>query len=124
MKLIAVIDDSHTVFEMASENSSFRLITNGPNTLFPSHSLPVKEVRTTYLHLRIDRSLHIFAEVKLAEADGADYVLYGHFYETNCKNGKTTTGIHRIIKMKNEFKLPCQEKINRHYNSVTCLKDL
>ncbi|MFJ7736350.1 thiazole tautomerase TenI [Lysinibacillus sp. NPDC097287] len=150
MKLIAISDDSHTIYELASKISSIHhlvdyihireksktvheilsllnllaqqgvnkekivihdrldiaLLTDNPNIHLPSHSLPVKQVRAAYPHLRIGRSVHSIDEAKQSEADGADYVLYGHCFETNCKEGKVPNGVHTIIDIKKELQIP------------------
>lgn len=150
MKLIAVTDNSHSVYELANKIYTFHhlvdfihireksktaqeilallkllaqqgvnkekivlhdrldiaLLTDNPNIHLPSHSLPVREVREAYPHLRIGRSVHSFDEAKLAEVHGADYVLYGHCFETSCKKGKAPNGINTIIDMKNELQIP------------------
>lgn len=82
------------------------LLTNNPNIHLPSHSLPVKEVRKLYPDLRIGRSVHSLDEAKLAETEGANYVLYGHCFETPCKKGKAPNGIHTLIDIKNELQIP------------------
>ena len=63
-------------------------------------------MRDAFPHLRIGRSVHSVEEAKQAEQDGADYVLYGHCFETNCKEGITPNGIDRIIEMKKELHIP------------------
>ncbi|MEG0261371.1 MAG: thiamine phosphate synthase [Lysinibacillus sp.] len=82
------------------------LLTNNPNIHLPSHSLPVKNVRTAYPQLRIGRSVHSIEEAQQAEADGADYVLYGHCFETQCKAGKVPNGIDLIRQMKKTVQIP------------------
>lgn len=82
------------------------LLTNNTNIHLPSHSLPVKQVRTAYPHLRIGRSVHSIEEAQQAEADGADYVLYGHCFETQCKEGKIPNGIEIIREMKKAVHIP------------------
>lgn len=82
------------------------LLTDNPNIHLPSHSLPVRKVRSTYPHLRIGRSVHSLAEAEQAEIDGADYVLYGHCFITSCKVGKVPNGINTIIDMKKELQIP------------------
>ena len=82
------------------------LLTDNPNIHLPSHSFPVKEVRAAYPHLRVGRSVHSLAEAQQAEADGADYVLYGHCFETTSKEGKVPNGVHNIIEMKKELQIP------------------
>lgn len=82
------------------------LLTDNQNIHLPSYSLPVKEVRAAYPHLRIGRSVHALDEAKQAEADGADYVLYGHCFETSCKAGKEPNGLQTINDMKKELQIP------------------
>lgn len=82
------------------------LLTDNPNIHLPSHSLPVKGVRATFAHLRIGRSVHSLLEAKQAEADGADYVLYGHCFETHCKEGKAPNGVQSIIDIRKELQIP------------------
>ncbi|MFJ7951775.1 thiazole tautomerase TenI [Lysinibacillus sp. NPDC096418] len=82
------------------------LLTDNPNIHLPSHSLPVKEVRASFPHLRIGRSVHSLSEAKQAEADGADYVLYGHCFETNCKEGIVPNGVHALFDIKKELQIP------------------
>ena len=82
------------------------LLTANPNIHLPSHGLPVKEVRAAYPHLRIGRSVHSLDEAKHAEVNGADYVLYGHCFETSCKAGKVPNGVHTIYNIKKELRIP------------------
>lgn len=82
------------------------LLTDNPNIHLPSHSLPVKEVRAAFPHLRIGRSIHSFGEAKQAESEGADYVLYGHCFETNCKKGIVPNGVNTLIDIKKEIRIP------------------
>lgn len=91
---------------MLHDRLDIALLTNNPNIHLPSHSLPVKQVRTAYPHLRIGRSVHTLNEAKQAEADGADYVLYGHCFETQCKEGKIPNGIEIIREMKKSVQIP------------------
>ena len=82
------------------------LKTDNPNIHLPSHGIPVRIVRATYPHLRIGRSVHSLSEAKQAEADGADYVLYGHCFETKCKEGIVPNGVHNLIDIKKELQIP------------------
>jgi len=82
------------------------LLTQISNIHLPSHSLPIQKVRENFPHLRIGRSIHSLEEAKQAERDGADYVLYGHCFETDCKKGLTPNGIHTISNMKQALKIP------------------
>lgn len=82
------------------------LIKNIPNIHLPSHGLPVQAVKKAFPELRIGRSVHSVEEATQAEKDGANYVLYGHCFETNCKKGLTPNGIDRIVEMKKKLDIP------------------
>jgi thiazole tautomerase (transcriptional regulator TenI) len=77
-----------------------------PNVHLSSHGLPVSEVKRMFPNLRVGRSVHVLDEAIQAERDGADYVLYGHCFETNSKKGLAPNGIHTISAMKKELRIP------------------
>ena len=68
-----------------------------PNIHLPSHGLPVKEVKNQFPYMQVGRSVHTLDEAIQAEKDGADYVLYGHCFETNSKRGLAPNGIDTIV---------------------------
>jgi thiazole tautomerase (transcriptional regulator TenI) len=72
----------------------------------PEKGPPVKMVKQNFPHIRVGRSVHSYEGAKKAERDGADYVLYGHCFETNSKKGRTPNGIQPIFKMKEELRIP------------------
>lgn len=72
----------------------------------PEKGLLVKMVKQHFPHIRVGRSVHSCEGAKKAERDGADYVLYGHCFETNSKKGKTPNGIKPIIEMIEELRIP------------------
>ncbi|WP_245640558.1 thiazole tautomerase TenI [Neobacillus massiliamazoniensis] len=82
------------------------LIMGIPNIHLPGHGLPVKPVRERFPFMRIGCSVHSFKEACEAERDGANYVLYGHIYETNCKQGKTPKGLKELQEIKMKLDLP------------------
>lgn len=57
------------------------------------HSLSPKRVKERFPFLRVGRSVHTFEEAKQAENEGADYVIFGHIYETSCKEGVKPRGV-------------------------------
>ncbi|MFJ7975683.1 thiamine phosphate synthase [Peribacillus sp. JNUCC 23] len=77
-----------------------------PSVHLPEKGLPVKMVKQNFPHIRVGRSVHSYEGAKKAERDGADYVLYGHCFETNSKKGKTPNGIQPILEMKEELRIP------------------
>ena len=77
-----------------------------PNIHLPSHGLPVKEVKRQFPLIQVGCSIHSLEEAIQAERDGADYVLYGHCFETNSKRGLTPNGMEPIVEMKKELGIP------------------
>ncbi|KAA0547475.1 thiazole tautomerase TenI [Bacillus sp. BGMRC 2118] len=61
-----------------------------------TRSLPVSIVKETFPSLFIGCSTHSLEEVKIAEAGGADFVLYGHVYKTTSKPGLEPRGITQV----------------------------
>ncbi|WP_042349971.1 thiamine phosphate synthase [Bacillus massiliigorillae] len=82
------------------------LLMDIPNVHLPSHGLPVKKVREMFPRLTIGQSVHTVKEAQQAEIDGADYVLYGHCYETNSKKNKAPNGIETISLIKSKLTIP------------------
>lgn len=77
-----------------------------PTIHLPSQGLPVKEVKRQFPHIRVGCSIHSVEEAIQAERDGADYVLYGHCFETNSKIGLAPNGIEPILEMKKGLRIP------------------
>jgi thiazole tautomerase (transcriptional regulator TenI) len=82
------------------------LLMDIPNVHLPEKGLPVKKVKTLFPQLRVGKSVHSFEGALQAELDGADYVLYGHCFETNSKKGKNPNGTEPIREMKKELSIP------------------
>lgn len=51
-------------------------------------------------------STHSFEEAIDSEEKGADYIIYGHVYETDCKNGIKPRGIEELKKICEVIKIP------------------
>lgn len=77
-----------------------------PSIHLSSNGLPVKKVRENDSSLRIGRSVHSLEEARQAALDGADYVLYGHLFETNSKKGIAPRGLEEISKIKRLLDIP------------------
>jgi thiazole tautomerase (transcriptional regulator TenI) len=82
------------------------LLMNIPTVHLPESSLPVKRAKQLFPYIRFGRSVHSYEGARQAEREGADYVLYGHCYETNSKKGRPPNGLQPLIKMKKELNLP------------------
>jgi thiazole tautomerase (transcriptional regulator TenI) len=57
------------------------------------HSLPVERVKQRFPSLLIGKSVHSVEEARLAEEQGADYLLYGHVYSSQSKAGQLPRGL-------------------------------
>ncbi len=77
-----------------------------PTVHLPEHSLPVKMVKKCVPQMRVGCSVHSFEKAKEAEANGADYILYGHCFETKSKQGLAPNGIEPLFQMKKELSIP------------------
>lgn len=70
------------------------------------HSLPVEVVKQTFPHLRAGCSIHTVYEAIQAQKKGADFLLYGHVFETNSKKGKTPRGFEELAALKQAVEIP------------------
>ena|SRR5690625_577087 len=77
-----------------------------PNLHLPEHGFPVKMVKHQYPDLRVGCSVHSYEKAKAAEKDGADYVLYGHCFDTDSKKRITPNGVEPILQMKQRLSIP------------------
>lgn len=82
------------------------LLMSIPTIHLPEQGLPLKIVKHHFPKMRVGRSVHSFEGAQKAQNDGADYVLYGHCYETNSKKGKVPNGIDPIMEMKKRLSIP------------------
>lgn len=58
------------------------LLTNIHRVHLPGHSFSPKELRQKFPHLHAGVSVHSIEEAKAAEKNGAEYVMFGHVYDT------------------------------------------
>ena len=70
------------------------------------HSLPVDEVKKHFSACRIGKSIHSLEEAKNAEQQGADYLLFGHIFETASKKGKKPVGLSRLKSVASAVEIP------------------
>jgi thiazole tautomerase (transcriptional regulator TenI) len=57
------------------------------------NSLDVSFVRPNFPSLNVGCSIHSMEEAKYAEQHGADFVMYGHIFQTKSKQGKRPKGL-------------------------------
>lgn len=69
------------------------LATRAANLHLAGHSLPLDSARPLASEMRLGRSIHSAEEAVQATADGADYCLFGHVYDTASKPGLPGRGL-------------------------------
>ncbi|MEK3710690.1 thiazole tautomerase TenI [Bacillus sp. FSL K6-1005] len=82
------------------------LFSNIHRVQLPSCSFSPKQVRARFPHLHIGRSVHSLEEALQAEKDDADYVLFGHVFETDCKQGLKGRGVSLLSEIKQRISIP------------------
>ncbi|WP_017185104.1 thiazole tautomerase TenI [Alkalibacillus haloalkaliphilus] len=70
------------------------------------HSEDVSSVRTKYPNLLIGRSVHSIEEAQHAASGGADYVIFGHIFETNSKPGIPPRGLKQLEQLTESINIP------------------
>ncbi|EIT85747.1 transcriptional regulator TenI [Fictibacillus macauensis ZFHKF-1] len=69
-------------------------------------SLPVALAKDHYGTMRIGRSVHSLSEGKEAEFQGADYVLFGHVFQTNSKQNLPARGLLQLQEIASKLSIP------------------
>lgn len=82
------------------------LLTNIHRVHLPGHSFSPKELRQKFPHLHAGVSVHSIEEAKAAEKNGAEYVMFGHVYDTACKPGLQARGIKGVEEMTSTLSIP------------------
>ncbi|WIG48135.1 thiazole tautomerase TenI [Bacillus halotolerans] len=82
------------------------LFSNIHRVQLPSSSFSPKQVRARFPHLHIGRSVHSLEEALQAEKEDADYVLFGHVFETDCKQGLEGRGVSLLSEIKQRISIP------------------
>ncbi|MGG1513926.1 thiamine phosphate synthase [Paenibacillus oryzisoli] len=71
----------------------------------PGSSPPLQEIIRIAV-ARIGFSVHSTEEAALREAEGADYVLFGHIYETASKPGLAARGLEQLAETASRVRIP------------------
>lgn len=82
------------------------VLQNIPNLHLPSHGFSIQEVKTFRPSFRIGRSIHSMEEAIQCEKEGADYLLYGHIFETMCKADLIPRGVEQLKSICENVKIP------------------
>jgi thiazole tautomerase (transcriptional regulator TenI) len=70
------------------------------------HSISISFVRAAFPTMQIGCSVHSLEEAVKAEAKGANYLLYGHIYETSSKQGIPPKGLKDLQYMNDQVSIP------------------
>ncbi|MDM5297547.1 thiazole tautomerase TenI [Bacillus pumilus] len=82
------------------------LLTNIHRVHLPGHSFSPKELRRKFPHLHAGVSVHSLEEAQAAEREGAEYVMFGHVYDTSCKQGVKARGVKLVEEMTSAVSIP------------------
>ncbi|MEH2998792.1 thiazole tautomerase TenI [Bacillus pumilus] len=82
------------------------LLTNIHRVHLPGHSFSPKELRQKFPHLHAGVSVHSIEEAKAAEKNGAEYVMFGHVYDTTCKPGLQARGVQLVKELTSSLSIP------------------
>lgn len=77
-----------------------------PNVHLPGHSFSIEQVKGFDSSLRIGRSVHSLEEARLCEEAGADYLLFGHIFQTNSKATLTPRGVDQLAEICEVIQIP------------------
>ncbi|MEX2461393.1 MAG: thiamine phosphate synthase [Paenibacillaceae bacterium] len=70
------------------------------------HSLAVNQVKRLFPRLKIGKSVHAVDEARLAEEEGADFLIFGHIYPTDSKSGLPSKGVDLLRQVMDNVSLP------------------
>lgn len=71
-----------------------------------SHSINIEKIRVLAPSLRIGCSVHSLEEALHKQKKGADYLIYGHIFETASKEGVPPRGLEKLRKLTNQVTIP------------------
>lgn len=81
-------------------------LTNIHKVQLPGHGLPLPLLIKHFPSLSFGRSVHSFEEAETAVIEGAEWVLYGHLYETGSKADLPPRGLEELHKISASLAVP------------------
>ncbi len=79
----------------------------GVNQLhMPEYCTNIGEIKRLFPSLRVGRSVHSLEAAKYAENNGADYVMFGHIYQTDSKPGIKPRGLYQLEQIIHAITIP------------------
>lgn len=104
--------------------SDIAVLTNIHEVQLPGHGLPVPLLKDHFPALSFGRSVHFYDEAKTAMSEGAEWILYGHVYETASKNGLPARGTDELERITASLSIPVYAIGGIKPNHVKSLKEL
>ncbi|KAB2329735.1 thiamine phosphate synthase [Cytobacillus depressus] len=78
---------------IVNDRVDIAVVSNIQRVQLPGHGLAISQVKGDFPQLLAGQSVHSAMEAERASYAGADWLLYGHVFETNCKNGVEPRGL-------------------------------
>ncbi|HLS66966.1 MAG TPA: thiazole tautomerase TenI [Pseudogracilibacillus sp.] len=82
------------------------LVAEAAGVQLAGHSVDVARVKEKFPTMRIGSSVHSVQEAKESAQAGANYVVYGHIYETNSKKGLQPRGVQQLRQVVESVTVP------------------
>ena len=90
----------------------------------PGHGIPLQLAKEHFPRLSFGRSVHSLDEANTAVANGVDWLLYGHLFETGSKDGLPPRGTDELATISQIVDVPLYAigGIQPHHISSNCAK--
>jgi thiazole tautomerase (transcriptional regulator TenI) len=75
------------------------LVSRAAGVQLAFHSLDAAIVKDYFPHLKLGCSIHSYEEGKKAIQDGADYMLFGHIFDSKSKPGQPPKGLEELTRV-------------------------
>ncbi|WP_173916794.1 thiamine phosphate synthase [Halobacillus sp. Marseille-Q1614] len=95
------------VEKLAVHNAAELACASGiPNLHLPEKGPSVQVIKQKCPYLKTGVSVHSLESARQAEEQGADYVIFGHIYQTKSKEGVSPRGLHQLEKIASSLDIP------------------
>ena len=82
------------------------LLTDAFGVQLGYRSYPVTSVKRSWEQVHVGKSIHSLHEAKIAEKEGADYLVFGHVFSTKSKEGLPPRGVKALQEIVGAVKIP------------------
>ncbi len=81
-------------------------VANIQKVQLPSHGIPLTLAKEQFPHLSFGRSIHSHRGAETAVHEGADWLLYGHLFPTDSKQGLPPRGTEELYRITTSLPVP------------------